>query len=329
MQSVLKSRLFKNSIYKKRYTKDFFTDEFIENTIDIHTDDASGTIREVQLDGIFIVNNFINAPNGYSFEVSNDFSLFVLHFEIAGNYSYTPNDRKQPLLRIGNLQYNLFYLPKVGGTLEYIGAPRRTLEIVFTLGLIKKLAGENYANILKKIDTAANKGKPFVFWKQPRSISPELGRTLEEIISCPFEGHLKRTYLQSKVTTLLLDMMVEMHSGPEHNPNLDLPKADLDSLRIVERYIKANLNTILSISHLTDVAGFNASKLKRDFKKVYGTTVFKYITKLRMETAGQLIRNNGITIAEAAHEVGYSNPQHFTNAFKRTLGYLPSELKKK
>jgi len=196
------------------------------------------------------------------------------------------------------------------------------------LGLIKKLAGENYGSVLEKIDTAAKKGKPFVFWKQPQSITWELGRTLEEIILCPFEGHLKKTYLQSKVTTLLLDMLVEMHGEGTHCPNIDLPRADLDSLRTVEHYIKANLNTSLSISQLTGVAGFNASKLKRDFKRVYGTTIFKYITRLRMETASQLIGNNGFTIAEAAHEVGYSNPQHFTNAFKRTLGYLPSVLKK-
>ena len=75
------------------------------------------------------------------------------------------------------------------------------------------------------------------------------------------------------------------------------------------------------------MAGFNATKLKRDFKKVYGTTVYKYITGLRMEEAKKRIVEDHISIAQAAYEVGYSNPQHFTAAFKRTMGYLPSLLR--
>ncbi|WP_234859251.1 helix-turn-helix domain-containing protein [Aquimarina aquimarini] len=35
-----------------------------------------------------------------------------------------------------------------------------------------------------------------------------------------------------------------------------------------------------------------------------------------------------LTIAEISYAVGYKNPQHFTAAFKRKFGYLPSNLKK-
>ncbi len=328
MQSILKSELFENSIYQKKYSKDFLTDELIENKIDINTKHVSGVIKELQLDGIFIVSKNIHAPKGYSFGVSNNFSVFVLHFEIAGNYRYTSHEKQKPLLEIPDFHYNMFYLPQTNGLLEYKGAPRRTLEIVFTLGLIKKLAGVNYSQILEKIDNAVEKGRPFVFWKQPRRISPELGQILEEIMACPFDGHLKKTYLQSKITTLLVDLLIEANGKSKFYPKSGLPKKDMAGLRIVERHIKANLNKTLPIAELAIVAGFNGSKLKRDFKRVYGTTIFKYITKLRMERASVLIRNEGFTIAQAAYEVGYTNPQHFTNAFKRTLGYLPSKLKK-
>ena len=327
MRSVLKSSLFRNSIYQKEYSKDFLADELIENKIDIDADSVSGTIRETQLDGIFVVNKDINAPNGYSFEVSNNFSVFVLHFEIAGNYCYTPKGGEQPLLEIGGFEYNMFYLPRTNGILEYKGNPRRTLEIIFTQGLIKKLIGENYAQVLERIGTAVEKGEPIVFWKRPCPISPELSRVLEAIISCPFDGRLKKTYLQSRITTLLLDILIQANAKHSPVPKIDMPNADMNSLRVVEHHIKANLNTSLCISQLTVVAGFNASKLKREFKRAYGTTIFKYITQLRMETASDLIVNRGLTIAQAAHEVGYSNPQHFTNAFKRTMGYLPSALK--
>lgn len=328
MQSVLKSDLFENSIYQKKYPKDFFTSELIENRIEINSKGVSGTIHETQLDGIFMVHKNIIAPNGYHIEVSNDFSMFALHFEITGSYAYTPFERQTPLLKVKDFQYNMFYLPSTNGLLQYTGTPRRTLEIFFTSGLIEKLVGKKYGQILGRIDSAIEQGKPFVFWKQPRPITPELGRAIEQIIACPFSGQLKKTYLQSKITTNLLDLLLDANGKNNTDSTIDLPQSDLDSLHIVERYIETNLNKTLSIPELTAVAGFNSSKLKRDFKRVYGTTIFKYITKLRMETASDLIVNKYLTIAQAAHEVGYSNPQHFTKAFKRTLGYLPSELKK-
>ncbi len=328
MQSVLKSDLFEDSIYQRKYPKDFFTGKLIENRIEINSKGVSGTIHETQLDGIFMVHKDIIAPKGYHIEVSNDFSMFALHFEITGSYTYTPFERKRPLLRIGDFQYNMFYLPLTNGLLQYTGTPRRTLELFFTSGLIEKLVGQKYGQVLRKIDGAIEQGRPCVFWKQPRPITPELGRTIEQIIACPFSGQLKRTYLESKITTLLLELLLDANGKNNPGPRIGLPQSDLDRLHMVELYIETNLNRGLNIPELTVVAGFNSSKLKRDFKRVYGTTIFKYITKLRMETASDLIVNKCLTIAQAAHEVGYSNPQHFTKAFKRTLGYLPSELKR-
>ena len=45
-----------------------------------------------------------------------------------------------------------------------------------------------------------------------------------------------------------------------------------------------------------------------------------------MEKAKTLILNENYTVAEASYKVGYKNPQHFTVAFKKMYGYLPSEL---
>ncbi|WP_418502299.1 helix-turn-helix domain-containing protein [Flagellimonas sp.] len=328
MVTTVRSTIFRDSAYVKKYSKDFFTEELIENHIHVATPQVTGIIKELQLNGIFVIAKNMNAPQGYSFEVSNNFPVFVLHFEIAGNYRYTPHGQQDSLIQIPEFHWNMFYLPITNGRLDYKGAPRRTLEIVFTLGLIKKIAGENFKNILEKVDVAVQKNAPFLFWEHPQAISPEIAQVLEEIIACPHTGHLKKTYLQSKITTLLVDLLMEGNGKPKSSFHTTLPKSDSDILRIIAQYIKTNLDKKLSIAELALMAGFNESKLKRDFKLIYGSTIFKYITRLRMEKAGYLIRTKGLSIAQAAHEVGYSNPQHFTNAFKRTLGYLPSKLKK-
>ena len=327
MKSIIKSGLFENSIYQKRCSRDFLTDEIIENDINLNTEYVSGVIKELQLDGIFLSNTNINAPHGYCFEIINNFPVFTLHFEFSGDYSYTPYNEKKPLVEVSDFQYNMVYLPTTNGILKYKGNPHRTLQIHFTLDRIKKIAGDDYTEVLKKVDLAVKKGDPYVFWKQSRPILPELEKTLEDLIACPLCGHLKKTYLQSKVTSLMVDILIEANEKPNPTPKVALLKSDKDSLHAVEQHIKSNLNKALTIADLAVIAGFNESKLKRDFKEAYGSTIFKYITKLRMEKAIALIRHEGLTIAEAAYEVGYNNPQHFTKAFKRTLGYLPKMLK--
>ncbi|MAU72356.1 MAG: hypothetical protein CML04_09690 [Pseudozobellia sp.] len=328
METIFKSDVFKNRIYRLKYRKDFLSDELIENTVTVDTPDVSGIIRELNLNGIFVFSKHMSSANGYSFDVSNNFSVFKLHFEISGNYSYFPEGHREPFVQIPNYHYNMFYLPHIKGRLDYQGSPRRTFEVIFTLDFVKRIAGNDYKQFLQRVNIAVEKGRPYIFWEEARPISPEIGKVLEDIISCPYKGEIKRNYLQSKITTLLIDLLIEANGKYQPEPKVVLPAADLESLGRVERYIKSNLKKTIRIAKLAEVAGFNSSKLKRDFKMVYGTTLFKYITRLRMERAKMKIRKEGLSVAQAAYEVGYTNPQHFTSAFKRTLGYLPSNLKK-
>ncbi len=328
MELILKSDIFEDSVYRKKFTKDFLTEELIENRIYVQSSHVQGTIEELQLNGVYVVCKDINAPSGYSYMVENNYETFKLHFEISGNYSCFYKDEQEPLVVIPEYHYNMFYLPRTDGRYDYVGSPRRTLELFFTLGFVKKIAGDNYGSVLERINNAIYSGKPYVFWDRPCPISHDMFQTLQEIIGCTFTGTLKQSYLQSKITGLLVEVLVEANKKPVRAQEIKLPKPDLAGLHLVEEYIKSNLNKALTIEELATKAGFNTSKLKRDFKRVHGTTVFKYITRLRMEKAKALIRNERYTIAQAAYEVGYMNPQHFTNAFKRTLGYLPSTLKK-
>lgn len=79
---------------------------------------------------------------------------------------------------------------------------------------------------------------------------------------------------------------------------------------------------------LSTIAGLNTSKLKQDFKSIYATTIFKYITNLKMQKAKSLILDKNLSISQASFEVGYKNPQHFTVAFKKKFGILPKDISK-
>ncbi|OOV20778.1 hypothetical protein BXU10_08645 [Flavobacterium sp. LM4] len=68
------------------------------------------------------------------------------------------------------------------------------------------------------------------------------------------------------------------------------------------------------------------SKLKMDFKSVYGTSILQYNIEKKMELALQLLLNTNMQIKYIAQEVGYESHSKFSAAFKKKYGKLPSEL---
>ncbi len=175
----------------------------------------------------------------------------------------------------------------------------------------------------KKYKQAKKENKIYSFFNNGLTINSQLLIIVNEFLNCTFNGITKQSYLESKLTELVLIALATNNLNLVTNK---IREEDRENLIKTEQYIQANLKEELSIDKLSIMAGFNTSKFKSGFKEIYGLPVFKYITSLRIEKAILLISNQNYTIAQASYEVGYKNPQHFTVAFKKKMGFLPSQL---
>ena len=81
--------------------------------------------------------------------------------------------------------------------------------------------------------------------------------------------------------------------------------------------------TVQILAHL---CATNESKLKKVFKKVYRTTLYSYVQKLRLAEANFLLKEESLTIGEIAKRVGYRHQGHFSKLFFSTYGVYPKEL---
>ena len=79
-----------------------------------------------------------------------------------------------------------------------------------------------------------------------------------------------------------------------------------------------------TIAALARRVGINECYLKAQFRQYTGLSVGEFVRKLRMERALELIESGNHSVLETAFCVGYSNPSHFSAAFKRFYGRLPS-----
>jgi len=87
-----------------------------------------------------------------------------------------------------------------------------------------------------------------------------------------------------------------------------------------------NPPTIEMLAHL---CATNESKLKKVFKKVYKSTIYAYVQRLRLEEANLLLREELMTIGEVAKRVGYKHQGHFSKLFFETYGVYPKDLLKR
>jgi AraC family transcriptional regulator len=99
-------------------------------------------------------------------------------------------------------------------------------------------------------------------------------------------------------------------------------------LRRVEHYMRDNLGEPISLAALSREAGLSRFHLLRLFKRAYGETPLKRLTRMRIEEARRRLLVRGPSIAEIALDCGYENAANFATAFRRVQGVTPSDYRR-
>jgi len=87
--------------------------------------------------------------------------------------------------------------------------------------------------------------------------------------------------------------------------------------------LKQNLAEPPSLEELGKKIGCSHFYLSRIFSTQTGQTITQYLRRLRMEKAAELLRSGEYNVTEAALEVGYASPSHFSQAFHEAFGCCP------
>ncbi len=166
-----------------------------------------------------------------------------------------------------------------------------------------------------------------------------------DILQCKQTGISKSLFLKAKFYEVL-SMIGNMATGNELRAEGNEPRAegngqraevselenslspeDVEKIKQAKAIIEATLQNPCSLIALAHKVGLNDYKLKKYFKEMYNNTVFGYLHEMRMEKACVLLTQNK-KISEVAYTVGYKNAQHFTAAFKKRFGVVPSAFGK-
>jgi AraC-like DNA-binding protein len=156
-------------------------------------------------------------------------------------------------------------------------------------------------------------------------MTPAMYGIINEMQNTPYSGHLKGVYLEAKAIELFLLQIGQLDQGNPGRPSKLSPR-DLECLHWVRDYIDLHYDEPCPIIDLARKAGINQMKLKNGFKELFDTTVFGYLSDVRMQEAKRLLLDEKMYVGEVADRVGYKYPHHFTAAFRKRFGVLPREL---
>ena len=157
-------------------------------------------------------------------------------------------------------------------------------------------------------------------------MTPAMYSIISEMRNTPYRGYLKEVYLETKATELFLMQIMQLDQKKLTHRTI-LKSRDIEALYAIRDYLTSNYAQRCSISDLAKQAGINQMKLKSGFKELFGTTVFAYLTDVRMQEAKRLLLDEKMYVAEVAEIMGYQHPHHFTAAFKKKFGLVPTNLK--
>lgn len=156
-------------------------------------------------------------------------------------------------------------------------------------------------------------------------------RLFDKIIS---ESAQQKPYYYSVISGYLNEMLVrivrEGKGIPTANNDEDLPHINTYKgidVKSLMQYIDFNYSHIISLEDLSTLAGVNKTTLISIFKEVYGTTPIRYINRVRLRKAKELLVNTDTSVSEIADLVGFQSIHYFSRFFKAKEKCTPMEYR--
>jgi len=100
---------------------------------------------------------------------------------------------------------------------------------------------------------------------------------------------------------------------------------DQDKILRARDILHQQFDHSLTLAYLCRIVGTNEYTLKRGFRSLFGTSVHRMLTDIRMQNARELLET-GLPVSAVAYRVGYQHPASFSSAFVQYYGQVPKSV---
>jgi AraC-like DNA-binding protein len=256
----------------------------------------------------------------------SDERYYVLHFDdisINDTATFTVDgeklEKKQTRHAVARLTSNVF------SNAEEVSAHSRikAVKVFFSEAWLKKYLGlDDTVDGLQKYISL----KTACFDMEP--LDAAYLDLMQELWNAKKDDPLQNIFLQNRVTLLierfftrLAEKMQKWDGG--HN----IPQEDMERFMQVEQLLVKDLSEKPpTIDQLSKLVTMSATRLKKGFKEMYGTGIYTYYQKARLQKAKEMLMSGSHSIKDTAAATGFYNSANFAAAFKKEFNLLPSQI---
>jgi len=253
--------------------------------------------------------------------------FYVLQFNESSSESDEVNNRNQQLppnqfdmnqqivLLTNSFMSSKFFVPA--------GVQVKSIKIIFERShLLDFISNDVFDELMSNYFSELVKNRTV------EPIDAEYRAMIDELLLEKIEHPLRSVYIANRVMLLLERFVIKFMNKMQSKPEIQkLSDGEITRLMKVEALLVKDYSTPPpTIEKLSKLSAMSPTKLKRDFKSMYGLPIYEYFQKNRMMHAKKLLTGSNISIKEAGMMVGYTNLGHFAAAFRKEFGMLPSEM---
>lgn len=146
---------------------------------------------------------------------------------------------------------------------------------------------------------------------------------VKEYLLKPVENEELESALQH-----LRDILSERYVLVDEKEDGNLKRGGKEIVETTISFLREHYAEELDIGLLAESFGFTSAYLTKLFHKYAGEPPLKYLTKLRIHKAKQLLSESDLTIGEIGEAVGYPDQFHFSKTFRKLTDVSPSAYRR-
>lgn len=151
---------------------------------------------------------------------------------------------------------------------------------------------------------------------------------LRELVTCRFSArgsHHREAGCKAWLLVLLHVLIGEFRESARDRVNLLRRQARIQRLKPFFDHVRVHYAERISLGAAASLCGMSPAAFARTFREASGMTLRRYLGRVRLTHAVELLEESVDSIAEIASRLGFSDQSHFDRRFREAFGRTPSQ----
>lgn len=288
--------------------------------------DAAMNVCEITLpQGVHIMSAELESTSDGYICIDSAEPYIQLFFALNSDRHYYVDGRSLGTMAPGQVQAYLFCAKEIVAVWHRRPSDR-FVEINISLATFRTWLPQSDP-MQEVVENMLSRNESGALLTQPLSISLHLQQIVNDLLRQDIDGDWQELFCSGKIMELIARTFHQQRVRERYSSHSKDLSGEMRKLMAQAKQILENrMATPPSLAELSTDLGTNENYLKKYFKMCYQTTIYGYVTQIRMQKARELLQDGERPIKEISRFLGYHNPAHFSASFKKHFGVMPKSV---